>query len=343
MKFAFSTAPVYQRHESPVDHVERPERLAAVLQALAGKAFASPLTPFEGRPATDEELLLCHNPSVLERVAEVTRAGGGHLDADTFVNEHSDQAARLAIGTLIDMCRGVLSGDWDRGFVAARPPGHHATPERSMGFCLYSSVAIAAKACADLAERVLIFDWDVHHGNGTQDCLYDHGGTSFISMHQSPFYPGSGYADERGEGEGEGSIYNLALPAGCGDAEYLSSYTRVVRPIIRQYDPQLIIVSAGFDAHKKDLLGGMNVTREGFAQLAAWVAEDAEATSAKGRLVGFLEGGYHLGGLAESVLATLQVWTGGEHELYRPKERAQDSLLRRLSELTARFDLPVEN
>lgn len=327
MTFALVSDSVFGRHRS-FDHVERPERLEAVEGALRGVSWTSELVRLAPREAEDHELLLCHDEAVLSRVKDLTDQGGGWLDPDTYVNEWSDRAARLAVGGGIDLCKAVLEGDYQRGFLAARPPGHHATPSRSMGFCLYSTAAIAAKACALLGKRVLVYDWDVHHGNGTQDCLYDHGGTCFVSLHQSPFYPGSGYPDERGVGAGEGLTYNVPLPAGCGDAEYLESYRSIVRPVIKQYDPHLIIVSAGYDAHHKDLLGQMKVTRDGFGQLAALVAEDAQDTAAQGRVVGFLEGGYHLAGLAESVVATFQAWLG--HSLTPAPVRPVDDRVKRL-------------
>ena len=339
MKFGLLRDKRFAEHAPATEHVERPGRLEAIWAALDASEVDKDFIAVQPRLATDEELLLCHRPQVLEKVQELTAAGGGHLDPDTYVNEHSDTAARLSVGGGIDLCKAVLSGELDRGFSLCRPPGHHATPERSMGFCLYSTIALVAKALHELAPRILIFDWDVHHGNGTQDCLYDWGGTCFVSMHQSPFYPGSGYPDERGADEGEGSIYNIPLPAGCGDAEYLKAYHTIVRPVIRQYDPHLILVSAGYDAHKNDLLGGMRVTREGFSQLAALVAEDAEATSCKGRLVGFLEGGYHLGGLAESVMTTLEVWSGQTSVVSAGKSPADDQVTRLLNRLATSFDL----
>jgi acetoin utilization deacetylase AcuC-like enzyme len=338
MKFALLTHPDFQKHETP-GHPERPGRLKAIHDNLEKAEFGCPLTAFAARPATDEELLLCHRKKVLETVADLTAEGGGNIDPDTYVNQWSESAARLAVGGGIDLCRAVLAGDFDRGFVAARPPGHHATPTRSMGFCLFSTIAIAAKACAAEGKRVLVFDWDVHHGNGTQDCLYDHGGSCFVSVHQSPFYPGSGYPDERGEGAGRGSIYNVPLKAGCGDAEYLLVYDKIVRPIIRKYDPHLILISAGFDAHEQDLLGSMQVTREGFAQLAERVSQDSYETAAQGRLVGFLEGGYHLGGLAESVVATLQAWTGGDPPRASSAGRPDDRIKRQVLELASRYEL----
>lgn len=336
MKFALLTHPDFKKHRSP-DHPERPERLEAVEEVLESGEFGCELTPFQARAATDEELLTCHEQSVLDAISALTAEGGGHLDGDTYLNPWSESAARLAVGGGIDLCRAVLGGEFQRGFVAARPPGHHATPTQSMGFCLYSTVAIAARVCAAQGARVLIFDWDVHHGNGTQDCLYDHGGSCFLSIHQSPFYPGTGYPDERGQGEGEGLTYNIPLPAGCGDAEYLLAYQQIVRPVIRRYDPHLILVSAGYDAHRQDPLGSMKVTREGFGQLAWAVAEESRTTSAQGRLVGFLEGGYHLGGLAESVEATIQAWTGKSF-LQEPAAPPNDRVHRTISELVSLYE-----
>ena len=340
MKFGLVSDPAFLLHSSP-DHVERPERLQAALEALATLRQEFEFIDLPARAADDAELLLVHEPEVLARVEEITRQGGGSLDPDTYVNKDSDRAARLAAGSGIDLCRAVAKGELDRGFLLARPPGHHATPEQSMGFCLYSNIAIAAKACADLCERILILDWDVHHGNGTQDCLYRDGGTCFISLHQAPFYPGTGHPGERGEGPGEDLTYNLPLPSGCGDDEYLATYFRLVRPIIRRYDPQLILISAGYDAHEKDPLGGMNVTTAGFARLAALVDEDAKKTSANGKLVGFLEGGYDLRGLSQSLAATLRVWTGLDTMEVAPPSQFDDHLLRLLGLAEKRF-LPAQ-
>lgn len=337
MKFALAQDSTFVKHGRD-GHVERPERLESILSLLKESKFEHELTPFPVRSGSNEEIELCHKPDVWKRVEQITQSGGGNLDPDTYINPWSDKAARLALGTGIDLCQAVLNGEYDRGFLLCRPPGHHATPTHSMGFCLYSTIAIAAKACAAQGKRTLVFDWDVHHGNGTQDCLYDHGGTKFVSLHQSPLFPGSGYPDERGEGEGAGTIYNVPLPAGCGDAEYVCTYKTIVRPLIRQYDPEIILVSAGYDGHHKDLLGGMKVTRAGFSQLAAMVAEDAEATAAKGKIVGFLEGGYHLGGLAESVVTTIDVWTGGTPRDI-PRSPVDDRVKRLLAKLATDYDL----
>lgn len=337
MKFGLVNDPTFVQHQTR-GHVERPERLEAIREALAPMRQEGAFENLPARLASDDELLLVHEPEVLARVEELTRAGGGNLDADTYVNPFSDRAARLAVGGGIDLCRAVVKGELERGFLLARPPGHHATPRRSMGFCLYSTIAIAAKACADLCERILILDWDVHHGNGTQDCLYRDGATCFISLHQAPFYPGTGQPGERGEGPGEGLTYNLPLPSGCGDAEYLATYFRIVRPVIRRYDPQLILVSAGYDAHSKDPLGGMDVSTGGFARMAALLLEDAKKTSANGRVVGFLEGGYDLQGVSSSVEATIKVWMEREpaEEIAAPT-RYDDHVLRLLGLAEKRF------
>lgn len=336
MKFGLVDDATFLLHRSP-GHVERPERLEAVREALAPLRQRHDFVNLPARLASDDELLLVHEPEVLSLVEELTQAGGGSIDADTYVNKDSDRAARLAVGGGIDLCRAVLKGELDRGFLLARPPGHHATPTNSMGFCLYSTIAIAAKSCSDLCQRILILDWDVHHGNGTQDCLYRDGATCFISLHQAPFYPGTGHPGERGEGPGEGLTYNLPLPSGCGDAEYLATYFRIVRPVMRRYDPQLILISAGYDAHQKDPLGGMNVTTKGFAQLAALVAHDARKTSANGRVVGFLEGGYDLAGVSSSLAATVEAWSDPEIPEPEPPPRFDDHVLRLLGLAEKRF------
>lgn len=331
MRFALVDDPTFLAHDIP-GHVERPDRLRAIARALKPLRERFDFLDLPARLATDEELLLAHKPSVLQAIRELSQQGGGSLDPDTQMNASSEKAARLAAGAGIDLARAVAKGELERGFLLARPPGHHATPNRSMGFCLFSTVAVAALACRDLCSRIAILDWDVHHGNGTQDCLYSDGGTLFVSLHQSPFYPGTGRLQERGEGEGAGLTANLPLPSGCGDDEFLSAYYRIVRPLLRRYDPQLILVSAGYDAHAKDPLGEMKVSTEGFAKLSALVDEDSRATSANGRLVGFLEGGYDLDGLASSLVATLEVWTGVRQASAVPPERVKASVAELLEE-----------
>lgn len=299
MRFGLIDDRLFLEHDT-ADHVENAGRLRAIYQQLPEEGFQR----LQPRPATDDEIKLCHSASVIEKVEAASAAGGEWLDPDTFVSARTAEVARMAVGGCIDLVKAVAGGELDRGFACVRPPGHHATPSRSMGFCCYSNVAIAAKACADLAERVLIFDWDVHHGNGTQDCLYDDPNTCFISTHQYPFYPGTGHPDELGQGLN----YNLPLLMGWGDQEVFHFFEELVAPIIRRYQPHLILVSAGYDAHERDLLGQLRVTTEGFARLAQRVLEVSMETPAQGRLVGLLEGGYHPQALADSVEATLAAW-----------------------------------
>ncbi|MCE7869627.1 histone deacetylase [bacterium CPR1] len=303
MRFGLVQEDDFLRHDTGA-HVENPGRLKAIAAELASSPL--PLEKVASRLASDEELTALHAPSLVERLEAVSARGGGWLDGDTFCSPASAEVARRAAGSAIELTRLVTSGDLERGFALLRPPGHHATPDRSMGFCLYSNIALAAHHAG--VERVLIFDWDVHHGNGTQDCLYRHPATVFMSLHQSPFYPGTGHPEERGEGPGAGSIYNLPLPAGCADAEYLWAMEQLLDPLLERTDPDLILLSAGYDAHQRDPLGGMAVSTEGFRQMAARLDRWSRRGRTRGRLVGLLEGGYDPRALAASVRATLEAW-----------------------------------
>lgn len=294
----------FLRHDTG-GHVEGRRRLEAVAAELSRSGVGARCVPVAWRAATDEELMLVHTRAHVDLVREVAAAGGGMLDPDTVVSRESERVARNAVGGALELVRLVLAGELDRGFAAIRPPGHHATPTRAMGFCLYSNIALAARyALQGGCRRVAIFDPDVHHGNGTQDALDTERSCSFVSMHQYPFYPGTGGPDERGVG----TTLNLPLPAGQGDAEYLWAFDQVVEPVFRAFDPELILVSCGYDAHRADPLGGMNVTTEGFRQLALRVARLSRQCAAAGRVVGLLEGGYDPQRLAESVRVTLEAW-----------------------------------
>jgi acetoin utilization deacetylase AcuC-like enzyme len=294
----------YRQHRGPAGHPERPERLEAVGQAVAARR--GELRPIASRAASDEEILRVHRRELLAELQAASAQAPTQLDADTFMNPESLSVARLAAGAVVDLARSVARGEARAGFAAVRPPGHHAERDRSMGFCLLNNVAIAVRALQqeEQVERVLVFDWDVHHGNGTQHSFEDDASVLYASTHQFPYYPGTGDFDEAGVGAGEGFTLNLPLPAGCGDAEYVGVVQRVLVPVARAYRPELILVSCGFDAHQDDPLASMQVSAQGFAGLASLVRALADELCG-GRLVVALEGGYSLTGLREGTTAVL--------------------------------------
>jgi acetoin utilization deacetylase AcuC-like enzyme len=249
-----------------------------------------------------------HPEAYIESLAAVSAAGGGALDADTVMSEGSYRAALHATGGAVALVDALLGGDGPCfGASLHRPPGHHAEPARGMGFCLFNNVAVAARRALDRwgAERVLILDWDVHHGNGTNDIFHRDPDVLYVSIHESPLYPGTGPASDTGSGPGEGYTVNLPVPAGSGDAAWCSLVEHVVVSLGLEYRPGLILLSAGFDAHVRDPLAGCRVTRDGYAQMAAsmrWLADEVDVP-----LGVVLEGGYDLEALAESTVATLEV------------------------------------
>jgi acetoin utilization deacetylase AcuC-like enzyme len=296
-------------------HPENASRLVAIDEALERLDLLRDRPQIAFTAASDEHLALVHDPRYVAGVRDFAACGGGWLDGDTFVSSPSFDVAALAAGAGIAAVDAALDGGAPRGFVLARPPGHHATPRRGMGFCLFNTIAIAAAhALTRGLERVLIVDWDVHHGNGTQDAFYETDAVLFISTHQSPLYPGTGAATERGEGRGEGYTINLPLPAESGDRTYTDVFDRVVLPAANAYQPQLVLVSAGFDGHAGDPLASMRLTEGGFAELARRV-KCVTDEHAEGRLVAFLEGGYDPAALAASVVATLAVLDGEDASL----------------------------
>lgn len=300
MSTAFVYSDDYLLHETG-SHPERPKRLTAIVEYLQGCRLWEDLLHLPPRPATVQEVTMVHEPAYVDLVESIARQGGGGLDWDTVVSPSSYQVACLAAGGGIVAVEAVLSGQVRNAFVAARPPGHHARPRRGMGFCLFNNIAIAARyALRRGVSRVFIFDWDVHHGNGTQETFYADGRVFFFSVHQRYWYPGTGWEDEIGVGEGAGLTRNVPLPAGCGDAEYESLFEEEVAPLIRTFEPELILVSAGQDAHLKDRYGLMQLTSAGFGRLARRLTEVA-AEVCEGRVVALLEGGYDLAALSESV------------------------------------------
>ena len=298
--------PRYRAHRGPDGHPERPDRLSAVHEAIAERGDA--ILHQKPREGSDDEILRVHTRDHLDRVAEAVRRAPIRLDADTYVSPESLGVARLAVGGAVDLARRVARGEVRSGLAAVRPPGHHAESDRAMGFCLFNNVAIAARALQqeDGVERVLILDWDVHHGNGTQHFFEEDANVLYASTHQFPYYPGTGDAGEIGRGDGEGATLNIPLPAGCGDAEYLGSLQRLLVPAARAFCPEVILVSCGFDAHRDDPLAAMEVSGDGFAGMAAILRALADDLCA-GRLVLVLEGGYALSGLKEGTTRVLDV------------------------------------
>ncbi len=305
--FAVVEDPRYHNHRGPHGHPERPERLIAVREAI--DPVRDQIEALPAREASDEELLRVHHRTHLATIENaVAQLDGqpGQLDPDTYVSAESLAVARLAAGGAIDLCRAVARGDFHAGLAAVRPPGHHAEPDRAMGFCLFNNVAIAARAlqAEERLDKVLILDWDVHHGNGTQHFFESDPSVLYFSTHQFPYYPGTGSFGEVGFGRGEGATVNVPMPAGCGDGEYLGVLQRILAPVARAFDPDAILVSAGFDAHRDDPLAAMEISGAGYLAMASFVRVLAEDLCG-GRLAFVLEGGYALSGLREGVSSCL--------------------------------------
>jgi acetoin utilization deacetylase AcuC-like enzyme len=306
-------APLYLRHPSSLDHEtgmhpERADRIRALEATLAARDWLG-WEVREAPAASERQLLRVHSPEHLERV----RAACAHsepLDLDTPVVPASWDAALHAAGGACALVDALLGGDAPTGFAALRPPGHHAEPDRAMGFCLFSNVAVAARhaLAAHGVERVLVLDWDVHHGNGTQAAFYDSDEVLFVSLHRWPFYPGTGAASETGSGAGDGFTLNLPQAAGSGAAEWLAAIDEVALSAARSYRPDLILISAGFDAHRDDPLGGCALDTSTFGELASRVAGLAAELGVPAGAV--LEGGYDLGALAASAVATMEALAG---------------------------------
>lgn len=301
-----ATDPVFSLHVTGRGHPERPARLDAVRDGIDHAGLTDALIPLPGREATAAELERVHPAPYLASLEAASRAGGGMLDADTVVSADSWRAAVTAAGTGIAAIEALSSGAADAAFLALRPPGHHARPSQGMGFCLINNVAVAAAELAERGERVLIVDYDAHHGNGTQEIFYSDPRVMYVSFHEWPLYPGTGRHDEIGHGAGEGTTVNLPLPAGATGDVYLRALDEVVAPRVEQFAPTWVLISAGFDAHRSDPLTGLGLSAGDYATISERVAEWAQP----GRLISFLEGGYDLGALRDSVAASLPTLIG---------------------------------
>jgi acetoin utilization deacetylase AcuC-like enzyme len=301
MKTALAADPVCKEHHTGSGHPERPERFDAALGAVA----SLDLFPLDARLATEDELALCHSRPYIRLVEREVMTGFHELTTgDTIISARSWDAALRATGGALNAVDAVMGGQAQNAFCIVRPPGHHATPTRGMGFCLFDTIAIAARYAQrkHAVDRVLIADWDVHHGNGTQDIFYTDGSVFFFSTHQHPWYPGTGAASETGEGAGQGTTLNCPLPAGSGRKEILGAFQEKLLPPAEAFKPGLVLISAGFDSRIGDPLGNFMLTDADFADLTKVMREIADK-HAGGRLVSVLEGGYSLEGLAAGIRA----------------------------------------
>ena len=304
--------PLFLAHDPGSDHVESAQRLAVINQVLDQPALAGLFLEPDFRPATEEELALVHDQALIRRVAATAGKSFGILDPDTRSSADSHEAACLAAGALISGVEQLMAGEIDNGFALVRPPGHHAEHDRSMGFCLFNNVAVAARyAVKKLGlKRVMIVDWDLHHGNGTQNSFYDSNKVLYLSSHQFPYYPGSGALPETGRGAGEGYTVNIPLPGYQGDDDFAAMMNEIVVPVGRAYGPELILISCGFDIYGGDPLGAMQVTAKGFAYLTRALRRLADEVC-DGRLLVTLEGGYNLTAQRDGALAVLAELRGG--------------------------------
>ncbi|NQU07395.1 MAG: histone deacetylase [Candidatus Abyssubacteria bacterium] len=309
-KTGFVYHPIYMEHFAGPGHPERPERLTAILRALEASGLKDALVELTPSPCPREYVEDVHSKRLIDSIESLCRRAPQYIDADTVVSEKSFEAALFAAGAGIAAADAVMDNEIDNAFCAVRPPGHHAETDRAMGFCLFNNVAIAARYLqrAREIEKVLVIDWDVHHGNGTQEIFYEDPTVLLFSSHQYPYYPGTGSMDEGGRGKGETYTVNAPLRAGCGDKEYQEVFSRMLPPVADVFKPDFVLISAGFDAHESDPLASMRLTDEGYAWLTR-MALDIARKHCGGRLISMLEGGYDVA-LGTSVAAHIETLGG---------------------------------
>ena len=300
-KTGYISDPFYLKHENE-PHPENPGRLTAIKSKLESSKFYNNLALIQPRKATVEDIARVHDRGYIENVEQSCQNGVRNLDADTVICPDSYQAALLSAGAGLEALDKILDGTIDNAFCAVRPPGHHAEQNRSMGFCLFNNVGVIARYAQDVKklEKVFIFDWDVHHGNGTQHSFYKDSSVYYSSIHQYPFYPGTGGVDETGTGDGLGSNLNLPMRAYSCDTDYINAIEHKLIPVIQKFNPDLIIISAGFDAHENDPLAQINLSTECYGKMTQKLMEIANDVC-NGRILSMLEGGYDYSALADSV------------------------------------------
>lgn len=297
----------YMRHFAGFAHPESPERLAAIYEMLDNPGMSWKFTEIEPREATHEEIESVHSSSYINHVAGTAGKDSVMLDPDTATSPETYHVAKLAAGGVCNSIDNVISGDVDNAFAFVRPPGHHAEHDAAAGFCIFNNIAIGAMHAVlrHNMKRILIADWDLHHGNGTQHLFYTDPRVLYFSTHQYPYYPGTGGVDEIGRGPGEGYTVNVPLSGGAGDGDYVKIFRKILAPVALEFKPELVLLSAGFDIYYQDPLGSMRVTPNGFAALARILMNIADSCC-RGRFVAVLEGGYHVQGLTKSVKAVLE-------------------------------------
>ncbi|MBE0570196.1 MAG: histone deacetylase [Ignavibacteriaceae bacterium] len=285
---------IFLKHDQP-SHPENAKRLESIISALKEKRLLEKVKPLKSRLAEVDEITICHTKEYVEYAKEFCEKGGGYFDPDTYSNKNSFLTAATAVGSSIDLTKAAISGEVKNGFALLRPPGHHALANRSMGFCLFGNIAIAANVALTQPgiKRVAIVDFDVHHGNGTQALIADDPNILFISTHQFPFYPGTGSIREIGTGDAEGTIINIPLQSGVGDSGFKSVFEEIVIPSLQRFHPDLILVSAGYDAHWEDPLANLSLSLSGFDWITTQLISSAQQLCA-GKIIFFLEGGYNL-------------------------------------------------
>ncbi len=301
MKTGIFIDELFLKHDTGPYHPERPQRLEAIMERLQSKNLINKLFMLKKRYASKKELELVHSSNYIDYVQYVSNKGGGYLDGDTVVSAHSFDAALLAAGSGLEALDNILENKIESALLLIRPPGHHSLKNRGMGFCLFNNIAICARyAITKGFKKIVILDWDVHHGNGTQDEFYKEKEVLFISIHQYPFYPGTGAMDEIGEGEGANFTLNVPMQKGSSDSDYKKMFENVILPKIYEYEPELILISAGFDAHELDPLGGIELTTNMYEWMTNKIVEIAKQYC-NNRIISFLEGGYSIQALQESV------------------------------------------